>query len=207
MQTKSQHLDISHMRSELGEICNTLLFAHALSGCDTTSRPYGIGKASVLSKIESLHDYAKVFRERNKQPDEIGVAGHQAIVVMYGCPPDSILDFERASRFMQKVTKSSSYTPPERLLPTSDAAYYHSMRVYHQIQEWLGNRLDATKWGWHTKKTTTGTVYKPKRMDKEAAPSSLLKLVRCNCNGQCNRNTCSYRKIGLPCTMASGQCK
>ena len=35
-----------------------LLFIHAISGCDTTSRPYGIGKTSAKDKAANLHEHA-----------------------------------------------------------------------------------------------------------------------------------------------------
>ena len=35
-----------------------------------------------------------------------------------------------------------------RLPPSSSAAAYHSLRVYHQIQEWLGNNLEPLEYGW-----------------------------------------------------------
>lgn len=34
-----------------------------------------------------------------------------------------------------------------KLPPTSDAAHQHLLRVYHQIQAWLGFNLPAEEWG------------------------------------------------------------
>lgn len=34
------------------------------------------------------------------------------------------------------------------LPPTKGSAKYHSFRVYHQVQEWLGNQLPPEMWGW-----------------------------------------------------------
>ena len=53
IQTLKNNLDHSLVRS--------LLFMHAISGCDTTSRPYGIGKVTVLSKYAALSRAADVF--------------------------------------------------------------------------------------------------------------------------------------------------
>ena len=49
--------------------------------------------------------------------------------------------------------------------------------------------------------------FKRVRMQRDAAPASLLKLVKCNCHGMCDKNTCSYRKNGLLCILACGHCK
>ena len=34
------------------------------------------------------------------------------------------------------------------LPPTSYAAKQHSYRTYYTIQEWMGNALPPTEWGW-----------------------------------------------------------
>ena len=36
----------------------TIIFIHAISGCDTTSRTYGIGKTSAKDKTANLHEHA-----------------------------------------------------------------------------------------------------------------------------------------------------
>ena len=36
------------------EVCRNLLFLHATTGCDTTSRPNRVGKATVLKKFENV---------------------------------------------------------------------------------------------------------------------------------------------------------
>lgn len=125
---------------------------------------------------------------------------------MYSCKPGNSLDFERAAMFSRKVASRSVYLPPESLPPTCDAARYHSYRVYHQVQTWLGNILDPTKWGWLLHKGQNMKL-KPVSMRRDAAPASLLKLVKCNCHGRCDKNTCSCRKNGLSCTLACGYCK
>ncbi len=129
------------------------------------------------------------------------------MAIIYGCTPNTELNFERATRFSKKVVSGSGYIPPERLPPTADATRFHSRRVYHQVQVWLGNSMDATKWGWVVRETQYGFILKPQRMDQAAAPSSLLKLIKCNCSGNCDRNTCSCKKNGLHCTLACGNCK
>ena len=52
--------------------------------------------------------------------------------------------------------KGRSQTAPP---PTSSAAKYHFLRVYHQIQEWLFNPLDPSEYGWIL---NSGGKYEPK---------------------------------------------
>jgi hypothetical protein len=46
--------DILKILEMLGcNICQLLLFAHAIVGCDTTNKPYGLGKGSALKLLKS----------------------------------------------------------------------------------------------------------------------------------------------------------
>ena len=48
---------------------------------------------------------------------------------------------------------------------------------------------------------------KPVKKRMNPAPASLLKLLKCNCHGKCDKNSCSCHKKGLLCTLTCGQCK
>ena len=56
---------IKSVKKQLGpEVCNNILFLHAILGCDTTSQLYGIGKGNSLKKFKSseyFREQAKVF--------------------------------------------------------------------------------------------------------------------------------------------------
>ena len=54
----------------------------------------------------------------------------------------------RKHKYMKMVTGSTKGLQPERLPPTENAIKYHSLRVYLQVMQWMGNQLDETKWGW-----------------------------------------------------------
>jgi len=45
------------VKAQLGkEVCRNLLFLHAINGCDTTSRLYGVGKETAFKRFENaLH--------------------------------------------------------------------------------------------------------------------------------------------------------
>lgn len=208
LQTARKILNIRILQDNLGpDLTASLLFLHAITGCDTTSRPYSIGKVMAMSKSHQLKDPASLFMNPNQSHDDVNKHGQASLEVLYNCKPGNSLDFERAARFSNKVASRLVYLPPESLPPTCDAAKYHSYRVYHQVQTWLGNTLDPTKWGWLLHKGLHVEKLKPVRMQRDAAPASLLELVKCNCHGKCDKNTCSCRKNGLLCTLACGQCK
>ena len=46
--------DIIRTKEVLGSMCRMLPFIHAVTGCDTTSRIFGIGKAAALKKLKQL---------------------------------------------------------------------------------------------------------------------------------------------------------
>lgn len=150
-----------------------------------------------MSKCHQLKDPASSFMEPNQSHECVNKHGQAALEVLYNCKPGNSLDFERAARFSSKVASRLVYLPPESLPPTVNAAKYHSYRVYHQVQTWLGNILDPNKWGWLLHKAQHVEYLKPVRMQRDAAPESLLKLVKCNCHGMDWKN-------GLLCTLACG---
>ena len=78
------------------------------------------------------------------------------------------------NRIIAKKKLSTSFQLAS-LPPTSAAAEQHSYRVYLQVQEWLGNCLDPTKWGW----SMIEKSLKPIPTTKEVAPLKLLQLQGC----------------------------
>ena len=163
LRTHAKTIDVTLLQGSLDQdLRNSLLFIHALSGCDTTSRPYGIGKISAMNKFADLQMPAKLFLTPVVTHLDVEKAGEQALISIYGGISGSDLNFTRALKFTEKVVASSSYIPPERLPPTSDAARFHSQRVYLQVQAWLGISLNPTEWGWSLHKSNR---LKPRRME------------------------------------------
>ena len=67
---KNKILDIHVAKVILGlEVCSSILFVHAVLGCDTTSRVFGLGKGLALKNIQSNHlfrEQAHVFNQTGK---------------------------------------------------------------------------------------------------------------------------------------------
>ena len=64
-----------------------LLFAHAMSGCDTTSAPYGKGKSSILNllkKSDALKEISATMSDVWADKEEIRLASIATFVMMYG---------------------------------------------------------------------------------------------------------------------------
>lgn len=200
--------DIQKTRNILKETtCENILFAHAISGCDTTSRLYGVGKHLVFKKLLSdseFRKHAEIFLSGPDTPhDRIIEAGEKAIVSMYNGGKNDSLDKLRCQRFKEKVVRCSKEILPQVLPPTSGAAKYHSLRVFYQISEWKGESLNATDYGWKEQDGKFIAV----RTDLPPAPDHLLEVIHCNCRTGCSTLKCTCRRNGLECTFACGECK
>ena len=180
---KNRIWDIKVTQSELGAyICNNILFIHAIFGCDTTSRLYGLGKRLSLKRFISsalFRDKAEPFCKKDATVDAVIDAGEAALVYLY-------------------------HIRPQTLPPTSAAARYHNMRVYLQVQQWLVVcNMKKTDWGWMTKDENVIPVMTL----LPTAPDELPIVIRCNCTTDCSTARCSCRKHSLECSPTCGHCR
>ena len=84
---------------------------HAIAGCDTTSRLFGIGKSIPLKKMDNEHfrQQAAVFCETElSSNDAVTEAGEKAVVCLYGGKPCERLIDVRSRKFREKVLTSAS---------------------------------------------------------------------------------------------------
>ena len=87
------------------------------------------------------------------------------------------------------------------LPPTSAAAKQHILRTYLQVQQWIGNELEPTDWGWRVYMDTLIPV----PTDQPPAPERLLNLVSCKCKTGCSRG-CGCRRVGALCSPMCANC-
>ena len=87
------------------DVCNNILFIHAILGCDTTSHLYGLGKGLALKKFKSnvlFCQQAEVFNSSwPVVKNDIVVAGENALVCLYGGASDEGLNTLRYKRFCE----------------------------------------------------------------------------------------------------------
>ncbi len=91
------HTEMSLLATDLSE---SVLFLHAMSGCDTTSRPYGIGKVTVLAKYATLKKFASIFMSSDSSREKIEKAGEDALLLIYGCTSSLNLSSARVTKFL-----------------------------------------------------------------------------------------------------------
>ena len=105
------------------------------------------------------------------------------------------------SSLHQKKGPVQTKVDHRRLTPTSSAAKYHSLRVYHQIQQWLSNPLDPSEYGWIL---NSGDKYEPKYTEKAVAPPTLLTSVSCGCKSDCSSKRCECKQLDFLCSYYCG---
>jgi hypothetical protein len=181
------------------DLCNHILFIHALLGCDITSR------LSRDSAQVTFREQAKVLDTLSSSMYDVVDAGEKALVIIYNGKLTDTLDSLRYQRFCEKVASKTSHVKPQALSPTSGAAKYHSLRVYLQVQEWKEsvNELHPTDWGWQ--EHDEGFV--PLQTSLPPAPEHLLKVIRCNCQADCSTLRCTCKRHNIECTPACGNCR
>jgi hypothetical protein len=196
-------LPIHELSSSLSEItCRVLPAAHALSGCDTTSSFFGIGKKLVY---EILKDAASDFHDLGNLGD-----------------PDKDVAFSCSLRFVarlynQKKSFASSHHNINKLwvklatsrdaslvrLPPSEAALrQHILRASFQTKVWHASCLakpplpSPMEYGWRTVKDSLPLVYFEGNMSAEF----FCDLV-CSCKwkSQCKKS-CVCAEENLACT-------
>ncbi|KAG1672652.1 hypothetical protein GQR58_015915 [Nymphon striatum] len=145
-------LNIKLVKQDLGDaVCDGILFIHAILGSDTTSHVHGFGKEASLKKFttsKQFQNQASIFYNETSTKDDIIEAGEKALVLLYNGQQDDTLNGLRYKKFCEKVATKSSHVQPQSLPPTTRAAKFHSLRVYHQVQEWKANQhLLSTEWG------------------------------------------------------------
>ena len=184
-----------------------LLFIHAIFGCETTSRLFGLGKGIVVKKLSDSHFYksTETFTKKNVSKEDVIFVGDTALVLLYGGSCAEGLDSLRYKRFCDKVPKSTSPVDPQSLPLTSAAAKYHSLRVHYKVMVWkeFNHDLKPEDWGWYA---DDGRLM-PLQTDQPAAQVDILNVICCSCAKYCSTNRCTCHKYGMHCTPVCGECR
>lgn len=98
--------NIQQTKCFLGEdICHLLPFLHSLTGCDSTSRLFGIGKGITLKRLnqEYFKAQGQLFMNTTSSKSEVIKAGEEAVICVYGGLLLEGLDILRWIKFTVKV--------------------------------------------------------------------------------------------------------
>lgn len=199
--------NIIDLQQKLGDMKDVILFLHASTGCDTTSALYKKGKRTawkLLSTSEDLRNKVKIFNMPGAIRSDLEAAGENFLLHLYGDRRCKTLNELRYFTLHKKVArqKVSASFDLASLPPTSEASSLHFLRVYLQVQQWLGNQLPPTEWGWCL---LQGNLL-PIPSNRPPAPEHLLQLITCNCKNNCSKK-CDCRLAGLACSTMCSHCR
>ena len=192
-------------RSTKKECLEHLLFRHAFTGCDTTSQIHNFGKKSIFSKLKmskDLQHLSEQFYQASATVNEIGNASIRVFELLYSTTFN--LQQIRKQKYDTMAASDRSKIDPALLPPSPRAAFFHGLRVHHQIVVWKDLSevyKEPLRWGWKIENSN----YTPIMTDIEAGPPELLRIVRCGCKGPCGAK-CSCRKAGLKCSSTCKEC-
>ena len=197
---KNRIWDIKVTQNELGaDICSNILFIHAILGCDTTSRRYGLGKGLSLKRFTSsalFRDKAEQFFKKGAIVDDVIDVGEAALVCLYTGKEGDNLDGQRYAKFCNKVATNKVFRLCPRPLQLRDTTACEYTCWY--ISGWVSAIMKETDW-WLMKKDENLV---PVMTDLPPAPA-----IRCNCTTDCSTARCNCRKHSLGCSPACGQCR
>ncbi|KAJ8671125.1 hypothetical protein QAD02_002384 [Eretmocerus hayati] len=184
----------------------SILFAHAFSGCDSTSAMFNKGKKNVISilqKNEDLQESIWCFYEEGKTIEELCSVARVLIAHLYNFKEKNLSIHEMRYRTYLQLEDTVDRDKCLKMLPPTELALQeHVKRVYYQMQTWLGKSLDAQLWGWKR----TRTMMFPTMTTQPPASMELLNTISCGCQGNCDTTRCSCTKAGLPCTRLCKYC-
>ena len=165
-----------------------------------------------MSENSFIHSFIHSFRLLMSNDDlaremtvfnDVSRSGEKFLLALYGGTRFTSIDEFRYYSYKRNIAGKSvgaKFTLAS-LPPTSAAARQHSLRTFLQVQQWLGNELSPTEWGWKIQDTSL----LPVTTDLPPAPQKLMKLISCNCKAGCT-SRCGCRQAGMSCSAMCSQC-
>ena len=77
------------------------------------------------------------------------------------------------------------------------STFKRNMLNFLQVQQWLGNELNPTNYGWIIGEDGS---YSPNIGLEDICPKAILKVIHCNCTKGCKTQACGCRKLNIVCT-------
>lgn len=191
-------VDINATVSKLGEKCCNILAMHALTGCDTTSYPFGKGKLSAVKLLSNVE--LECIGDSQFDRDVVLTAGRHFFCLLYGSKPLLSMEELRYKNFSSKANIPKIRSLP----PTGEALNKHILRCHLQVLLWKSAEdrcppdVHIEDYGW----SMNNQELEPDIGVTTMAPPELMKVVACGCTTDtpCERNSCSCKTAGLSCT-------
>ena len=175
MSTKKGCVSINDIAKKLSpEMRMCLPFAHAISGCDTVSATYGLGKLRAFKKLHGSREWRKallIVGDENADMEQVVNLGEKFYLELYGGLGKKAVSLNNLREIMYTAPK---YIPISRMPPTTNAFRYHMLRAHLKTNTCknLVKRLNEEEHGF---RRNSDGHFIPIITDMRPAPSYLLK--------------------------------
>ena len=195
-------IPVHSVSEKMGSImCEILPALHSLTGCDTTSAFFGIGKVKpfliVKENVDKFLQLRNFGQNAMLPPEVISQAKLLTAKIYHSVVENDNINYLRYYLFCKKLAKSKN------LPPTEDSLLLHIQGANFQClirKEALNPRHDAFSPLGHGLILQDEAIV-PVLMSKEPVPASLLEVTTCSCKASKCQGRCSCSSQGLACTL------
>lgn len=203
--TRERFIPVTQIVKAIGmEQCSMLPAVHALTGCDSTSGFFKLGKKTAYTTFQKHQDAVKGLAEFHSPEHDDGLdAARELLLLMYGKGRKgrSSWDTFDEMRFQLSATTDK---PVSSLPPTDDAFRQHALRAKFQTMIWCRSHIakprarDPTEYGWIKQ---SDECLQCVTSLKESAPTEIRDLTHLYCK---DTNCTDGRKCA--CVLAGLKC-
>ena len=203
-------VDIKATTTKHITIADQLLAAHALSGCDTVSQLYGIGKGTVLRVIKSHHTL-NCLGKVTQDMDKVIAEANEFISACYGSHVTGDMSSIRYAIWTSKMANKKLTSAPQlkTLPPTTEAFAEHVHRAHFQAAIWREALqpdppdMNPIHYGWSLDEASHVLDAITLPPDVSPAPLDVLHLIKCGCASEhpCSTARCGCYAAHLSCSM------
>ena len=201
-------IDINATVEKHADIAPHILAAHALSGCDTVSALYGIGKPTVINALRKGNISLPSIGELSLPVGEVIKEGIALFLQCYGHANIPTMTDARIRTWKKRVAANNTAPRLESLPPTDATLSENIKRGHLQVAIWLSALLadppqvDIGLYGWDfvPDSSSLQPLFGPPGL--VLVPDEVLKIMKCGCQAgePCKGGHCSCSKANLPCT-------
>lgn len=200
---RQRFIPVNNITDKIGQdVSRCLPASHAISGCDTTSSFFKIGKRTAYSKLmQNIGHLASLSRlgQTSDTSNVISTATQYALS-LYGSKNKSCHTLDQ----LRYIYACTSDKPACLFPPTDDAFQQHLKRANYQVAIWTNSHVAKPElWnpngnGWQLK----DNKLEPVLFQQDAAPKEVRDLTHLYCtDDDCRQSrTCHCIDAGLSCT-------
>ncbi|CAG9760430.1 unnamed protein product [Ceutorhynchus assimilis] len=195
-----RYIAIHDIAKKLGPlVCGNLLAIHCLTGCDTTSAFYKIGKRTAFDMLtRNINVLAEIGNLPNLSEEEAIELSTRYVYTLYKNKNKDIVNLNEMRCFLTSTTNRTAAELP----PTDDAFKQHLKRCIYQLKIWYSSHQaenhfeDPSRYGWILEEN----VWVPVLSTQEPVPDNLRKILSIRCSDKiCNNSRCICVTQGLKC--------